>query len=204
MSSALDSYCNCMQEVRDRLALVDAVGEHRIGTSAQVYDVELVFLQIRKCLELIAFASLIANKDKYSVAYTNFASHWKAKQMLECIEKLNPNFYPVPVEPPKLLDNGVKHLELVLNGFLTRSDFVTLYEKSSEILHSRNPFTTKDQVVKLGYSTKEWVSRIKFLLKLHVTHLVDESVWIIQIPDEGQVKGYSAKPRSLVAVESTK
>jgi hypothetical protein len=155
---------------------------------------------MRKCLELIAFASLIANKDKYSAAYANFASHWKAKQMLECIEKLNPNFYPVPVEPPKLLDNGVKHLDLVPDGFLTRSEFVTLYEKSSEFLHSRNPFTTKAPVVRLGYNTKEWVLRVKCLLKLHVTHLVDGSAWIIQIPNEGQVRGYGAEPRSLAAV----
>jgi hypothetical protein len=196
MSSSLSSYCNCMQEIRDRLALVDAMGQHTISTSVQVFDIELAFLQIRKCLELIAFASLIANKDKYSAAYTNFAAHWKAKGMLECIEKLNPNFYPLAVEEPKVLANGVKHLDFIPDGFLTRSEFVTLYEKSSEILHSRNPFSSKDPVVKLGYSTKEWVSRIKFLLKLHLTHLVDGSVWIIQIPNEGQVRGYSAEPRS--------
>jgi hypothetical protein len=193
-----------MQEIRDRLALVDAVGGHSISTSVQVFDIELVFLQIRKCLELVAFASLIANKDKYSVAYKNFASHWKAKQMLECIETLNPNFYPIPVEPPKLLKSGVKHVDLIPDGFLTQPEFVTLYNKSSEILHSRNPFTTKDPVVKLGYSTKEWVSRIKRLLKLHVTHLVDGSVWIIEIPDAGQVKGFNAEPRPLLVVQSTK
>lgn len=193
-----------MQEIRDRLALVDAVGSHTMTTSVQIFDIELVYLQIRKCLELIAFASLIANKDKYSSAYANFASHWKAKLMLECIEKLNPDFYPLPVEPPKVLDNGVKHLDLVPDGFLTRSEFVTLYEKSSEILHSRNPFTTKDPVVKLGYNTKEWVSRIKRLLKLHVTHLVDGSVWIIDIPNEGPVRGYAGQPRAVAAAESAR
>lgn len=192
-----------MQEIRDRLALVEAVGQHKISTSVETFDIELVFLQLRKCLELIAFASLIANKDKYSAAYANFASHWKAKGMLECIEKLNPDFYPLPVKQPTVLANGVKHLDLVPNGFLTRSEFVTLYEKSSEFLHSRNPFTTKDPVVKLGYSTKEWLSRIKCLLKLHVTHLVDGSVWIIEIPNDGPVRGYQGEPRSLAA-ESTK
>ena len=190
-----------MQEIRDRLALVDAVGDHTISTSVQVFDIELVFLQISKCLELIAFASLIANKDKYSAAYTNFASHWKAKGMLECIEKLNPDFYPLPVQQPKVLANGVKHLDFVSDGFLTRSEFVTLYEKSSEILHSRNPFTAKDPVVKLGYSTKEWVSRIKTLLKLHLTHLVDGSVWIIEVPNKGPVRGYQCEPMAVVASE---
>ena len=188
-----------MQEIKDRLALVDAVGNHTISTSVKTFDIELVFLQIRKCLELIAFSSLIATKDTYSTAHANFASHWKAKLMLECVEKLNPDFYPIPVQPPKLLDNGVKHLDLVPDGFLTRSEFVTLYEKSSEFLHSRNPFTTKDPVVKLGYSTKEWVSRIKCLLKLHITHLVDGSVWIIDVRNEGPVQGYRAEPKAAIA-----
>jgi hypothetical protein len=120
-----------MQEIRDRLGLVDAVGGHTISTSVQVFDIELEYLQIRKCLELIAFASLIANKDKYSAAHANFASHWKAKQMLECIEKLNPDFYPLPVEPPKVLNNGVKHLDLVPDGFLTRPEYVTLKKHRS-------------------------------------------------------------------------
>ena len=192
-----------MQEIKDRLSLVDEVGAHRISTSVQIFDVELVFLQVRKCLELIAFASLIANKDKYSAAFANFASHWKAKQMLECIEKLNPDFYPVPVEPPKVLDNGVKRLDLVPDGFLKRAEFVTLYDKSSEILHSRNPFTVKDPVVKLGYSTKEWVTRINCLLKLHVTHLVDGSVWVIEIPTDGPVRGYNGEPRAIAAADNS-
>jgi hypothetical protein len=193
-----------MQEIRDRLGLVDAVGGHTISTSVQVFDIELEYLQIRKCLELIAFASLIANKDKYSAAHANFASHWKAKQMLECIEKLNPDFYPLPVEPPKVLNNGVKHLDLVPDGFLTRPEYVTLYEKASEFLHSRNPFTPKDPVVKLGYNTRGWVSRIKCLLKLHVTDLVDGSVWIIEVPNEGPVRGYACQPRAVAAAESAK
>lgn len=101
-----------------------------------------------------------------------------------------------------MLANGVKHLDLVPDGFLTRSEFVSLYEKSSEILHSRNPYTTKDPVVKLGYSTKEWVSRIKCLLKLHVTHLVDGSVWVIEVPNEGPVRRYQGESRAVAAAES--
>jgi hypothetical protein len=192
-----------MEEIRDRLGLVAAVGEHRVSTSIQIFDIELVFLQLRKCLELIAFASLIANKDKYSAAHASFASHWRAKAMLDCIEKVNPDFYPIALEIPKVLDNGVKHCDRIPDGFLTKTEFELLYDKSSEILHSRNPFTTKDPVVQLRYSTKEWVSRIQRLLALHVTHLVDGTVWIIQIPNEGQVKGFTAEPRAFAA-ENTK
>src|ERR1035437_3686805 len=74
----------------------------------EVFDIELIFVQFRKVLELIAFSSLTANKDKYSVAYANFGVHWKAKSMLQAVGKLNPNFYPVPLGPPELLPNRTK------------------------------------------------------------------------------------------------
>ena len=86
-----------MEEVRDRINLVRSVGEHNITTGREVFDVELVFVQLRKVLELIAFASLTANKDKYCAAHANFATHWRAKSMLEELEKINPDFYPMPI-----------------------------------------------------------------------------------------------------------
>jgi hypothetical protein len=193
MSTALDRYCNCMEEIRHRLGIVASLGEHKISTGTKETDIELAFLQLRKSLEVLAFASLIANKDKYSIAHANFASHWKAKGMLECIEKLNPDFYPVPLELPKLLDTGVKHCDRIADGFITKPEFELLYDKSSEVLHSRNPFTTKDPVIKLVYSTKQWVERIQRLLAFHLVRLVDEKIWMIHIPNEGPVKGYAAE-----------
>jgi len=74
-----------MEEIRDRLGLIAAVGEHKISTSVQVFDIELAFLQLRKSLELIAFASLIANKDKYSAAYANFASQLRIGGRRPCL-----------------------------------------------------------------------------------------------------------------------
>jgi hypothetical protein len=61
--------------------------------------------------------------------------HWalagRAKAMLDCIEKLNPDFYPIALEMPKVLDNGVKHCDRVPDGFFTRAEFELLYDKSS-------------------------------------------------------------------------
>lgn len=194
MSIALESYCNCMEEIRQRLGIVASLGQGKISTGIKDADIELAFLQLRKSLEVIAFASLIANKDVYSAAHANFASHWRAKAMLECIEKLNPDFYPLPLELPKLLESGVKHCDLITDGFITKTEFESLYDKSSEILHSRNPFMTKDPVVKLGYSVKQWIVRIQRLLAFHRVSLVDGSLWMIHIPNEGPVKGYAAAP----------
>ena len=181
MSSDEDKYRLCMEEIKQRLALVQAIGAKEITTGQMTFDIEVAFLNLRKILELIAFSSLIANKAKYSAAYTKFATHWKAKDMLLAIERLNPDFYPMPVDKPRTLPDGTKRVEPIIDGYLAKDEFAQLYDRSSEILHCRNPFTSKKAVVSLGYSTKEWVSRIQRLLALHVVCLVDGRRWIVQV-----------------------
>ena len=73
----------------------------RVTTGDETFNIELVFVQLRKTLELIAFASLTTNKQKYSAAYANFATHWRVKDTLKALEKINPDFYPVPLKPPQ-------------------------------------------------------------------------------------------------------
>src|SRR6516162_6253486 len=99
-----------MEAVKQRLAQVEAIGTRHVTTGEIVFDIELAFLHVRKILELIAFGSLIANRDKYSAVHENFANHWKAKDMLSAIEKLNADFYPVPVKSPQKLPSGVKKI----------------------------------------------------------------------------------------------
>src|SRR5947207_11651004 len=172
MNQEIRMYINCMEEVRDRVSLAKSVGEHKITTGREVFDVELVFLQLRKVLELIAFASLTANKEKYSAAHEKFATHWRAKAMLQELEKINPDFYPMPIERPELQPDGVNHCPAILNGFLTKEDFALLYDKTGDTLHVQNPFKLQDARLNIKYSVKEWIVRIQTLLALHIVHLV--------------------------------
>jgi hypothetical protein len=187
-------YCNCMEEVKQRLLLVESVGERSFSTGFPEFDAEFAFLQIRKSLEVIAFSSLIAHRDLYSAAHANFAQHWKAQKLLEAIEKLNPVFYPVPMSDPVLRADGTKHLVPRRDGFLTRDEFVVLYDNCSEFLHTRNPFTTKEPVVRMPYSCKQWVSRIRELLALHLVHLPNGNKWIVEARSDAPARLSSAQP----------
>ena len=44
-------------------------------------NAELIFLHFRKALEEISFASLSANREKYSAARAGFATEWNARRM---------------------------------------------------------------------------------------------------------------------------
>jgi hypothetical protein len=186
-----------MQEVKLRINLVRSVVDGSVTTGREDFDGELVFVHLRKTLELVAFASLSANKAKYSVAHENFATHWNAKRMLSSLEKINPDFFPIPVQEASPKKDGVRHFELLSEGFLTKNEFVVLYDKCGEILHARNPFTARDSVIQLGYSVSDWGLRIQRLLSLHRVHLVDSpNIWLVSMkdPSDGKVHAYIAEP----------
>ncbi len=198
--AAIRQYMHCMEEVRMRLKLIKSIGAHKVATGNDMFDIELVFVQFRKALEVVAFGSLIANKDKYAANHARFAEHWKARLMLQELEKINPDFYPMPIGKPILQKNGTKHCPLVTDGFLTRDDFELLYGKASGFLHCRNPFTAKGPVEQIKYTPKQWVERIEVLLALHVMHLDDGSKWVIEVPEEAPVHLVTAAPYQAASV----
>jgi len=201
MSREIVTYCNCMEEVQ-RISLVQSVLARSVTTGQDAFDTELIFVQFRKVLEQIAFASLAANKVKYSAAYATFATHWNAQRMLRDLKKINPDFYPLPLDLVSIGDKGtnrVIHFEPVFDGFMTQDDFVCLYDKCGQILHARNPFNPQDPVIQIGYSVAQWVTRIRRLLATHLVHLVDSDVWVVTIPNDGLVRASLARPTEGIA-----
>ena len=193
MPTDIDIYCNCMERVRFRINFVQTVlsGQIKIGSDDQT--LELIFVQFRKSLEEIAFASLSANKEKYSEVYENFSQHWNAKRMIEALHKLNPNFYPVPSSP--LVQTGPGKYRFgpqLTDGFLTKDDFVFLYNCSSAVLHTRNPYREGNQTIDVKHSVEEWVNKIQKLLSCHLVVLLNGQIWIVNVPGQGRVEAYAA------------
>jgi hypothetical protein len=202
MPSDIEIYVKGMAEVRHRLGVVQAVLAGRVRTGHETFDAELIFIQLRKTLELIAFGSLCASKQKYAEVHKNFAQHWSAKRLLADLEKVNANFYPEPLEPPKQLatesPGGTRHFHFdrPSSGFMTRDEFVQLYDSSADVLHIRNPFKSGDPTIRIGYSVDQWVARVQRLLAWHLMHLTDGGVWVVKIPDEGDVQAWPASPNN--------
>lgn len=193
MPTDIEIYCNCIARVRHHVSIADTVFAGRIDTGHRDLNAELIFLHFRKALEEIAFATLSANREKYSSARAGFATEWNARRMLGFVEEVNPNFYPVPLKPPQEIAPGQKHFVRIEDGYLTQDDFVTLYDGSAEVLHCRNPYAPGDPTINVKYTVDEWSGRIKALLAWHFVQLVDiQGLWVIQVPNEGPVHGFLA------------
>jgi hypothetical protein len=154
----------------------------------------LVFLHFRKALEEIAFSSLAANREKYSAARAGFATEWRARRMLKEVAKVNPEFWPIPITGPQETSPGHKHFGRVKDGFLTREEFVVLYDAASVVaLHTRNPYAPAEEAVDLKYPIDGWSARIKALLALHCVKLVDvHGLWMVTVPNDGAVSASRA------------
>lgn len=179
-------YTRQMEEIKKRIEVISFFLGMK-GSALYVQPtVESICLQFRKVLELIAFASLTANKKAYAAVHKDFASHHKVDILLKELGRINPHFYPVPVSPkPKLVD-GVFVPELITAGILTQEDFVDVFKKCGRLLHTPNPFGGSPSIVFYEKSFPVWLDKIIRLLNTHEVHFVDDpSMWVIHMQEDG-------------------
>ena len=187
-----EKYLGCMQEIKYRTAVIDGFlqGEWHAGFVPST--AESVALQFRKTLELIALASLVANREEYAKQRANFASDWNAKRIVEVLERVNPRFYPEPSNSEPLGDEHLADYNLQpVTDYLTRDDFILLFDQCSDLLHAANPYA-EDQPQEgqheefLG-EAPNWRRRVISLLNHHQIHPLDtDTMFIVQMggPDE--------------------
>lgn len=193
----VQKYLNCLEEVKWRVQAIENV-LNGASLGNETLDIEFVALQLRKVIELIAFSSLVANKKIYSDTYKNFHKHWNAKLLIQDLERVNPDFYQIPITfSHQDKETGVKHFKEVDEEFISKEDLIFLYEKCGAALHAHNPYKGNKQEINVKIPMIEWVKRIKTLLMTHRIHLVNEDkVWMVHMshPDDGKVHALTGIP----------
>lgn len=177
----MQKYATCMEEIKLRQRSIRDIVVGNNSTSFEMTNIEFVCLQFRKILELIALATLAANREQYGIAYRKFYEHWKAKRILNDLKKINPNFYPVPTK--QIVVNGkVVETVAIKDGFLTKSDFEKIYNDCSQMLHSKNPYNKKEiNIEELKKKFMVWDNKIITLLNHHQVQLLNSNkqLWVI-------------------------
>ncbi len=185
-------YCGFLNEIRVRLEIVRSICKGALSVGTEPLDYEVVAVNLRKVLELIAFGSLTANKAAYSAIYDGIEKKWRAKVLLNDLEKIHPDFYPKPLLPPAVSGGEPRHLhfEFQSTGFLTREEFAELYDLCSKVIHTRNPFAAA-VAVNFRITVAEWVARIEKLLSFHLFRLSGlPQVWIGELAAPGDGKSH--------------
>jgi hypothetical protein len=171
----IQKYCDLMEEIKRRTSVIDFFltgGGHALY---QPTTIESVSLQLRKILELIAFGSLVANKESYSAMYERFATTWNARLLLRDLERVNPDFYPKPVvESPSPDSRALHQLKEREPDYMTKEEFEKIYEKCGAIMHADNPYGSRIDYTYYSGKLPAWRSEVVNLLNNHQIRLLNE------------------------------
>jgi SEC-C motif-containing protein len=173
--AAIRQYCGYMEWVKQRIEAIKSMGSSPIKNRLHGFiQIESIYLQFRKILELIAMGSLLNNKEEYAKARANFDSDWNARRILENLAKVNPDFYPKPIVDV----NGDFQ---PVQGALTKDDFVTVYDRCGEVLHTANPFGKTIDYQQMSNEITGWLSKTMMLLNQHQLFMLDDGFWLVQM-----------------------
>lgn len=190
----LQLYCILMNEVKRRTLAITQILQGVSTTSYKVTNIELMCLQIRKILELISMGSLVVNQEEFEAIGKKYAQYWNARLILQDIERLNPDFYPIAIQEVPSKRPGVSNdLQIKTAGFLTRKDFIKVYEKCGKMMHASNPFGSQSDFDYYSSMIPEWEDLIIGLLNSHLIHLKGvEGFYLIHMQENGRedVHGY--------------
>ncbi len=193
----IQKYCDLLEELKLRIKAVQSIVNEDVTKESfghYIFADEFMFLQIRKILELIVFGSMASNISLYEKTYSKYSRHNKAKQILEMLEKVNKDYYPLPLQesPEK---NGV--LINVQKDCLTRDDFIFLYDACSKIIHSTNPYSEAKKV-DLKISIDDWMHRIASLLWFHRIKLANtNTAWLVYLIHPETKKAHAIRTMSV-------
>lgn len=195
---ALSIYVECMEEVKQRLV----ASENFCGgvTNQQQIDTESACLQLRKSLELIAYASIAPHKTKYAQwrakalnSHGDFRKDYNGRAILASLKAINPHSFPRPFSLPVKTEVGW-HFPEFRGKCLTQKKYERLYDSCGTFLHADNPWGNKKFYQAFQENIPKHISLIRSLLNCHnilVQHNDGVSVIFVIFGDlKSKAKGF--------------
>ena len=169
----------------------DALSVFRSEGTLSVPNCELACLQLRKMYELIAFASLSANRVRYSRIRQSYEKDWDIARITKLIENVNPRFLPVPITEEETGDPSVRfNIVEKVSPRLDRKELVRRHGILADMLHAQNPYRVFPDYKKWFERAVLWRNELVSLLSLHQV-VVDDRTWYrvaMHTKDGGEVQ----------------
>jgi hypothetical protein len=187
-----DLYCNIMMEVRHRIEIV-GYAARELYNIPKIAAYELCYLQFRLVCELIALSSLAAHGDIPATKSGRLTKTYQADAILNMLEKLHPDFYPVPSKQLRDANGKVLEIEEIKSGFLTKKELITLYHETGDLLHRGAMRDYKPRTAGDFRKILATLEKITTLLNHHQIQLSDPDyqLWVLMKTDiDDQVHAY--------------
>lgn len=195
VQTVMSRYADYMRQIKYRMAVIaKCIGAHASGHAVTGYretDIELCYLQLRQCLELVMFSTVIAH-DAFGVKLNRQLRDkaYNASQILRQIRHLNGKFYPLPVKDSGSPD-GIRKVDKIEEGYLTETEFCRLYDKvCGRFLHADRKDVYSKGMDQYFIDVKTYHRKLIRLLNHHWIHVTDEIALavLMQTQSDGDVQ----------------
>jgi hypothetical protein len=165
-------YCDLMESIKWRSDLINKT-LHLVRIQKHYLDhrsaAEFCLLQLRFCCELLAKGCVAIHTDIPQTS--SLHKVWSAKKIMKAFEKLNPQFFPVPIKD-ELGPDGIWEQRRVKDA-LTRTELLNMYSFFGELLHTGSfggHKSPEKRIHNFGL-LEEFVSKFIKLLNTHIYEL---------------------------------
>ena len=193
-SNAMQDYCNLMEEIKRRVAIIKNITEGLMPLP-RIVAYEICYLQLRMVCELIVLACLVAHDDLPEAKGKKLSKAYNVDAIIKQLEKLHSSFYPVPGRQICNAQTGrPERVESIIQGYLKKEDLLRLYGECGDVLHRGNlRRILSGKQKEIGFEKiSAWVRKITTLLNHHQIQLIreDKMFWVLmQSATDGKVHG---------------
>lgn len=184
---ASNVYASIMEEAKFRALSINTLTNTPI-TLPISFMREFCFLQLRMLCELIALGCLVAHGDIKETKELRRSYH--AGDIVKQLERLHPNFYPVPRTP--VFSPGHLHMEDYDKPFLTKIELIKLYGTCGDLLHKgnlRNLLKPQKPPPSDYRDIQQWGQRVLNLLSFHTITRVGKTFHFVTVLEAQQANG---------------
>jgi len=186
-------YLNKVNEAIQRLGACNSfLAQHQENND--VCSFEAAVLQARKALEAIAFAAIAPNKMEYEAfraeaeQSADYRKDYNARAIFQYLSKINKDFYPTPLQAPIRKVDGSWHFERRIDGYVTKKQFESFYDRLGKYLHADNPWGNNKNIQNLVTDFPQMITQLRGLLEWHFTVIRTpqfNGVWVVEVAANG-------------------
>lgn len=184
----LNRYAGYMEEVKRRMDVVAKVSEKvNSGSSMTGYietDIDIVYLQLRKIIELVIFACITANKSAGLTLNKTLRKGYEIQKIKTELKRFNTDFFPSPkvhAETTKDSIREVDDLKQEDRPFMSEAELFRAYGIAGNYLHSQREYqygTPQERIIILKDGI-EYVNQLAHLLDHHWTNITEDSLFAV-------------------------
>lgn len=131
----LSKYLSVMKEIKNRELVIKGMELGTCNAMFKIVNLEVMFFQLRKILELIVKVPMIIYANEYRSISKNAEKDWKIYEIMDKLKKINPKYYPQPINIIQV-DNKPDEFQNKTSEFLTEEQLIMAYQKCNNYLHA--------------------------------------------------------------------